>query len=339
MEYLLEGINRQNLKKKCELFIEKNKEIIEDVFLNNYPILSPINDKIIVSLDKKLKGDFIKKIVIDVSQKQIKFILLQINFMRMKFNDFVEYLIKNKETFIKADLKPFSNGIKNHKLEIGITNGNENGNFFMSENSYEYNEASKIFLHSENYDIYEKQLSFIYGKELDKSIRNFFRLKFLKFYLYKNYSLKQQANILLSGSFLLFAMGFRTSRDTDIYSLQEINGKMMSKYELWCDFNINQIKIFDSDYKDWKDIFNNPKKFIYLFGFKTNNLEIEIKKRYGRIIRLDSRKALADFLVLKYYLGEKTKIDLSQKMPVDRLIQFRYKYFNRQAIKKYFDNK
>lgn len=347
MEYLLNGL-KNKYANNCQVFIDNNKDVIEAVFMNIVPQIKPNpksnskdwkekcfshpDYKIIVSLDKKL-GKCLHKFSIDVSDKQIEYIKLQINFMRMKFNDFIEFLFDNAEIYKTSNLSPFSEGNKTHKMEIGITNDKTSGNFFQSQNFYELVEGSKIFLHKNNFDIYENQLSFIFGKELDKTIRSFFRLKFLKFYFYKYYSLNEQENILLAGSFLLFAMGFRVSRDTDIYSLEN-NGELLSKYSFKCDFNVNLIKKSDSDYKEWEEIFR--KNYYYLFGFKTNDLETELKKRYGRIKILNSRKALADYLILKYYMGGKTRLDLSEKMNVNKLIYHRYRNFDRQAIKNYF---
>lgn len=352
MEYLLEGFMNNKNKNKCFQFIQNNKNIIDDVFNNIPPKISPIkppknkdwilycyshpNLILIASLDKKL-DKCIYQYEIDISDKQLNYIQLQINFMRMKFNDFIGYLFDNAEKYKKLNMSQFSNSKKTHKLSIGLTENSKNNYFFKSENFYELIESSRIFLHKDNFDIYEKQLSFCFGNELDKSIRVFFRLKFLKFYLYQNFPFIQQEYLILSGSFLLFALGFRTSRDTDIYSLEGKNVSLLDKNKFYCDFNINWIKKEDKDYKIWEDIF--MKKYFFLFGFKTNNLDTEIKKRYARIQTMNSRKALADYLVLKYFMGDKSKVDLSEKMNVNRILYFRYKNFNRELIKNYFYKK
>lgn len=351
MEYLLEGFMNKKNKIKCEKFIQSNQQIIEDVFTNNHPIISPIKTKskdwrmycyshpntfLIVRLDKKL-DKCIYKYEIDISEKQLEYITLQINFIKMKFNDFIEYLFNNAEKYKKLNMSQFSNGNKSHKLYIGISNKPTNNYFFKSENFYELVESSKIFLHKDNFKIYENQLSFCFGNELDKSIRVFFRLKFLKFYLHKYYSLLEQEYILLAGSFLLFAMGFRPSRDSDIYSLEKGDVKLLDKNRFCCDYNVNWIAKGDGDYKVWEKIFEED--YYLLFGFKTNNLDVEIKKRYARVIGMNSRKALADYLVLKYFMGDKSKVDLSEKMNVNRILYFRYHNFNRELIKNYFTKK
>ena len=99
MEYLLEGFMNKKNKIKCEKFIQSNQQIIEDVFTNNHPIISPIKTKskdwrmycyshpdtfLIVRLDKKL-DKCIYKYEIDVSEKQLEYVTLQINFIKMKF--------------------------------------------------------------------------------------------------------------------------------------------------------------------------------------------------------------------------------------------------------------
>ena len=351
MEYLMNKLRNKN----CEIFISKNKQLIENVFTNTVPDIHPVkninffednltkwryycysnqNTHLLVSLDKKLNGNHIFKYKIKVSDKQLDYIKLQLNFIKMGFNDFINYLFDNIEKFKSANLGQFKNGIKNHWLEIGIGDGN--GNFFKSESFYELIESSKIFFTNNNWDIFEKQLSFAFGNEFDKTIRNFFKLKFLKFYLYQNYSLIDQEYILLSGSFLLFAMGFRSSRDIDIYSLEE-NGNILNKRDFSCEFNVNNIRLKDRDYNDWKKIIMNPKRYCFLFGFKTNILEIELLKRLGRITALDSHKALADFLVLKYFMGMKTKLSIEKDL--EKLLYHRYKDFDRIAIKRFFGQK
>jgi len=359
MEYLLNSVRN---KRGCENFLSQNHQLIQDVFNNNVPEIYPAiniseiinvsneytkwryycysNPKLFlsVSLDKKLKGEYLFKYEIDVSDKQLEYIELQINFFRMGFNDFKNYIIKNKEKYKSVKLVPFKNSEKNHKLEIGI--GEEsNGNFFKSTNFYELIESSKIFFNPKNWDIFEKQLSFSFGNETQKIIRNFFKLKFLKFYLYKKVSLINQEFILLSGSFLLFSMGFRSSRDIDIYSLEYDGAKTINNIPFHCDLNVNFIGKNDKDYKNWYEIIMNPKEYCFLFGFKTNLLEVELLKRLGRIGSLKSHKALADFLVLKYFMGLNTKMNLSNEKDIENLLFFRYRNFDRKAIKKFFQQK
>jgi len=45
---------------------------------------------------------------------------------------------------------------------------------------------------------------------------------------------------------------------------------------------------------------------------------------------------LADLIMVKYYLGENTNIDLNKEKELNRLLHFRYKNFEINKIKNHF---
>lgn len=372
MEYLIEGIIESSNMRKCQNFIQKNNDIIEDVMLGKNPEILPLFPKIknisdvtteienvfnllknysknkdfelllwryycmskpgvklLVTIDSKENKNrkSLFNYTVDVSEKQIEYIKLQINFMKMKFNDFMEYLFDNADKFKSVSIEPFKESEKKYKLNISIlenVKGDYGKSLFLSENFYELVEGSKIFLHLKNYDVFEKQLSLIYGVDLKDSIRTFFRLKFLKIYLLKNYSLLVQETLMLGGSYLLFAMGFRSSRDTDINSLFVEGIEKVKTGTIECRYDITVITQINDKYQQMCEQIILPENYYILFGFKVNNIHEEIDKRLKRSQVQDSGKALVDLIVLKYYL--RLKIDLGNKVDMGKLI-YRYKHF------------
>jgi hypothetical protein len=162
---------------------------------------------------------------------------------------------------------------------------------------------------------------------------------------------------IVSGSYLLFCLGMRVSKDTDIYCLEGQHNKMIDKREMKCNYDVNHIKIKDNDYIDWNYICLYPDDNYIIFGLKLNSINVEITKRYYRYYVKKSQKALTDLLLLKYYLGENigieksdnekkltklfTGINLNVQLDknIDHMLYFRYKDFNRKKIMNYYKNK
>jgi len=334
-----EKIDNDDLKYELDYFIEKGEfeTYSSELLYWRYYCSSDKDCKLLVLLDEEIKKDFLFSFSIDISEKALKYIELQINFMKMEFDEFMEYLFNNADYYSKADLTPFGEHKKIGKLNIYVLKEKKKKykkEVFFSENFYELVEGSKIFLHYPNYYVFENQLSYVYGKQFDKTIKIFYRIRFLKEYLYKTYSLLELEYFLISGSFMLFAFGFRTSRDTDIYFLQ--NKFMKEPRKMSCDYNTNIIYKKDEDYSDWNFIFLFPQDYYLLFGLKTNSIVVEVSKRNGRYNLTKSHKALADLIMVKYYLGENTNIDLNKEKELNRLLHFRYKNFEINKIKNHF---
>jgi hypothetical protein len=398
MEYLIEGV-RNIYHKDCKKFIEVNKQLMDDVIYNNYPMLKPMfelkpdtfkelikniygmdcyflnealrgneidiniqmlllryycasNDKnvsLVVLKNKTIdkSEDVYHKIDMKISKKQLEFIKLQINFMRMPFDNFCSFLYENQEKFKKADIGQFKDTPKTIKLNIYVVKNVKKvykGAVFQSEQFYELVEGAKIFLHAPNYDIFEKQLSYAYGIDYENTIRVFFRVRFLKFYLYKHYSLYDMEYYLVSGSYLLFCLGMRVSKDTDVYSLEGPDNKMLDKKKMKCNYDIKHIKnrLFinineRSDYDIWNRIILYPEDNYYVFGLKTNSINIETYKRLGRFHYQKSKKSLSDLLIIKYFLNEKLDdIDLRTVNKFENLLYYRYDKFDTKKIINYF---
>ncbi len=304
--------------------------------------------------------DVYHKIEMKISKKQLEFIELQINFMRMPFDNFCSFLYENQDKFRKADIGQFKDTPKTIKLNIYVLKNAKKvykTAVFQSNHFYELVEGAKIFLHAPNYDIFEKQLSYVYGIDYENTVRVFFRVRFLKFYLYKNYSLYDMEYYIVSGSYLLFCLGMRVSKDTDIYCLEGPNNRFIDKREMKCNYDVNYIKIKDNDYNDWNYICLYPDDNYIIFGLKLNSINVEITKRYYRYYVKKSQKALTDLLLLKYYLGENIGIEKSENEKkltklftginldvqldknIDHMLYFRYKDFNRKKIMNYYKNK
>jgi hypothetical protein len=196
---------------------------------------------------------------------------------------------------------------------------------YQSTDFYELVEGSKIFLNWNNYDFYEEQLLFCYGNDLNKSIQTFFRLKFLKFFIYKKYNLISDEFLMLGGSFYLFALGLRTSRDIDI-NVDKIyynNNKIFNKDSLGCKYDIKEINESNS-----KTL--NPNNYGIYYGFKGNLKDEEIKIRELRYDLLKSKKALGDLYILNYYF--KNKIILKSNDSIEKILFFRYKKFTKKIL-------
>jgi len=294
--------------------------------------------------------DVYHKIEMKISKKQLEFIELQINFMRMPFDNFCSFLYENQEKFKKADLHQFKDTPKTIKLNIYVIKNAKKvykGAVFQSTHFYELVEGAKIFLHAPNYDIFEKQLSYAYGIDYENTVRVFFRVRFLKFYLYKNYSLYDMEYYLVSGSYLLFCLGMRVSKDTDIYCLEGPNNRLIDKREMKCNYDVKYIKnrLFinineSSDYDLWNRIILYPEDNYYVFGLKTNSINIEVYKRLGRFHYQKSKKSLSDLLIIKYFLNEKLDdIDLRKVNKFENLLFYRYNKFDTKKIINYFIEK
>jgi hypothetical protein len=192
---------------------------------------------------------------------------------------------------------------------------------FESKDFYDLVEGSKIFLHFNNYEFYEEQLKFAYGSKMKDTIRLFFLLKFLKIYLYKNYSLLLGEFIMLGGSFYLFSLGLRESRDVDVYAIYKKDYEKLKK-EIDCRYDI-------LDASNIEKMAINPIRYGIYFGFKGNLKDYEILRRLDRYKRFSSRKALADIFILKYYFNFGKKIIIKD---MERLLFFRYKDFTKKII-------
>ncbi len=398
MEYLIEGV-RNIYQNDCKKFVKINKQLMDDVIYNNYPILKPMfnlkhdnlkelminihgmncyflnealqssnidiniqmlllryyceshnkNVSLVVMKNKTVNKseDVYHKIEMKISKKQLEFIELQINFMRMSFDNFCSFLYENQEKFKKANIGQFKDTPKIIKLNIYVIKNAKKeykSAVFQSNHFYELVEGAKIFLHAPNYDIFEKQLSYAYGIDYENTVRVFFRMRFLKFYLYKNYSLYDMEYYIVSGSYLLFCLGMRVSKDTDIYCLEGPNNRMIDKNEMKCNYDIKHIKnrLFinideSSDYDIWNRIILYPEDNYYVFGLKTNSITIEIYKRLGRFHYQKSKKSLSDLLIIKYFLNEKLNdIDLRTVDKFENLLFYRYDKFDTKKIINYF---
>ena len=265
----------------------------------------------------------------------------------MPFDNFCSFLYENQEKFRKADIGQFKDTPKTMKLNIYVVKNVKKeykGAVFQSNHFYELVEGAKIFLHAPNYDIFEKQLSYAYGIDYENTVRVFFRVRFLKFYLYKHYSLYDMEYYLVSGSYLLFCLGMRVSKDTDVYCLEGPNNKMLDKREMKCNYDIKHIKnrLFinineSSDYDIWNKIILYPEDNYYVFGLKTNSINIETYKRLGRFHYQKSKKSLSDLLIIKYFLNEKLDdIDLRTVNKFENLLYYRYDKFDTKKIINYF---
>ena len=103
--------------------------------------------------------------------------------MKNGFDEFISYIFDNVDEYKKVKVLPFDDNVQEKTISLNIylieklDKFNESI-FFISKNFYELVESSKIFLNYNNYDIFEKQFSLIYGANFVESIRTFFRLKF-----------------------------------------------------------------------------------------------------------------------------------------------------------------
>ena len=359
MEYLIEGIVNRKSIPICQKFINENKDIIEDVMLMRKPKIEPFSktsSELILKIIKKKDKNFellkwryycymnpkVKLIVVDklkkkdeknclfqfsrkISDHAMKCIDLQINFSKLLFNDFIKYLFDNSEDFKKVNLDPYKKRLLNKTITVCIMKNIEEKYNYLYESTdfYELIEGCKIFLNWNNYDFYEEQLLFCYGNDLNASIRTFFRLKFLKFFIYKKFSLLTDELLMISGSFFLFSIGLRTSRDIDIHSADYDSNKIIDKKNLYCKFDIQKISGSNPKILD-------PNNYGIYYGFKGNLKDYEIKIRESRYYFTKSKKALADLYILNYYFGN--KIIMKSNDLIEKILYFRYKNFIKKIL-------
>jgi hypothetical protein len=281
-----------------------------------------LNGKKLAKKDNKnCLYEFNKKI----SENALDGILLQIMFSKLKFNEIIEYLFQKSGEYKKTGLDPvhMQKNVKNQDLHVYVMRKIEGkyDSLYESNDFYELVEGSKIFLHLNNYEFYEEQLKFAFGNKMNDAIRIFFLLKFLKIYLYKKHSLLLGEFLILGGSFYLFSLGLRESRDIDIVMIYEKDIDQFRK-DMSCQFEVIDGKILE-------EMTSNPMYYGIYFGFKGNMKDYEIDKRIYRYKENKSRKALADIFILKYYFNIGRKIKIKD---IERLLFFRYKDFTKKII-------
>jgi hypothetical protein len=276
-------------------------------------------------LEKKDEKNCLYEFHKKITEHALDGILLQIMFSQLKFNEIIEYLFKKSEEYKKVVLDPVHTRkiVENQDLHVYVMRKIE-GKYdplYESNDFYELVEGSKIFLHLNNYEFYEEQLKFAFGSKMKDAIRIFFLLKFLKIYLYKKNSLLLGEFIMLGGSFYLFSLGLRASRDVDIVMIYKKDIDQFRK-EMSCQFEVINGSILE-------EMTLNPIKYGIYFGFKGNLKGYEMDKRIYRYKKNKSRKALADIFILKYYFNMGRKIIIKD---MERLLFFRYKDFTKKII-------
>jgi hypothetical protein len=287
------------------------------------------NVKLLVLNGKKLEKKDEKNCLYEfhkkISEHALDGILLQIMFSQSKFNEIIEYLFQKSDEYKKVDLIPVHTKkiVENQDLHVYVMQKIE-GKYdpiYESKDFYELVEGSKIFLHLNNYEFYEDQLKFAYGNKLKDTIRLFFLLKFLKMFLYKKYSLLFIEFIMLGGSFYLFSLGLRSSKDIDVFMIYKNDFDKLKK-EIYCHYDILNAAGFSK-------IAVNPMKYAIYFGFKGNLKENEISRRFERYIKNKSRNALADLLILKYYFNYGERIIVKD---MKKILFFKYKNFTNKIL-------
>ena len=308
-----------------KLRYKKFEELKEDfrLFLLKYVCFSNKNLKIIVTVDKNLRKNH-KVLEIDVNDKMLEMIQLQIHFMRDSFEDFKQYIFNNQQTFAMYNFKKFKemDDKKNKKLRVYVVSNKEaeKNAFFQSSGFFELVEGAKIFLHYTNYEFYNNWTNITLTENLDELFRIFFRIRFFKFFQYKHLTLLEQEFNLITGSFLLFSLGLRYSRDMDIYILLKKGVGYIKNYEIECNYDLHYIFEKDLDFFFWEKIILNPLENYYIYGLKTNRVDTEILKRKSRHSNFNSRKALADYIVLKYLLDEEVDKNINK----EHALRFKY---------------
>jgi hypothetical protein len=276
-------------------------------------------------LEKKDEKNCLYEFHKKISEHALDGIMLQIMFSQSKFNEIIEYLFQKSGEYKKVELIPVHKRkiIENQDIHVYVMQKIEGkySPIYESKDFYDLVEGSKIFLHLNNYEFYEEQLKFAYGNKINDTIRLFFLFKFLKMFLYKKYSLLLGEFIMLGGSFYLFSLGLRTSRDVDVYAIYKKDFENLKK-EIDCRYDIGNGSVLEK-------MTLNPIKYGIYFGFKGNLKEYEIHNRLSRYKKYKSRKALADIFVLKYYFNFGKKIVWSD---MSRLLFFRYKDFIKKII-------
>ena len=322
------------LEKEIDKYIDINDEDIKKdesytMMVWRYYCCSFPEVKLLVLDGKKLEKKDEKNCLYEFNKKiyehALDGILLQIMFSQLKFNEIIEYLFKKSEEYKKAVLDPVYTRkiVENQDIRVYVMRKIE-GKYkplYESKDFYDLVEGSKIFLHLNNYEFYEEQLKFAFANKMKDTIRLFFLLKFLKIFLYKKHSLLVGEFIMLGGSFYLFSLGLRESRDVDIYVIYKEYFEQMRK-EMSCQYDV-------LDASNIEKMALNPIRHAIYFGFKGNMIDYEILKRLDRYKRFRSRKALADIFILKYYFNFGKKIIIKD---MEKLLFFRYKNFTKKII-------
>jgi hypothetical protein len=276
-------------------------------------------------LEKKDEKNCLYEFHKKISEHALDGIMQQIMFSQLKFNEIVEYLFQKSGEYKKVEIIPVHTRkiIENQDIHVYVMRKIEGkyNPLYESKDFYDLVEGSKIFLHLNNYDFYEEQLKFAFGNKMKDTIRLFFLLKFLKIYLYKKYSLLMGEFIMLGGSFYLFSLGLRESRDIDIYMIYKKDLEKLKK-EMSCRYDIMDATILEK-------MILNPMKYGIYYGFKGNLKNYEIYRRLDRYKKYKSRKALADIFILKYYFNYGKKIIIKD---LKKLLFFRYKNFTKKII-------
>ena len=314
-----EKFKNEYIKKYSKKIINqsiKTLSIDYQMFFFKYACFCDPNIILTITLDKKIKN---KKFIfeIDINDKILLHLNLQIHFLRDTFDDFKDYVFSILEELGKHSYKRISemDSNKNRKLYIYLDYDKMEGKdiIFQSNCFYELVEGAKIFLNNNNYKFMNEWSNTIYMYNLDETYKTFFYMRFLKFYWHFNYSLYIQENNILLGSYLLFCLGLRCPRDIDIYSLLPIKS-------IPCNYDIKTVPVDDINYNFWQNIIVNPSNHNCIFGFKANILEIEIFRRKERYNTTNSRKTMTDLVVLSYLTNK--KIDTQQD--IKKMLQFRY---------------
>lgn len=304
-----------------------------ELLLWRYYCCSTPNINIIASLEK-IKVPCLYKFEVPISEKQLEYIKLQINFIRMKFSDFVEYLFDLESS---NRISQFKESNKTKILTIGISSEKIKNALFVSNNFYEVVQSSKIFLNWNNYDLFEKQISYVFSKQLDHTIKLLFNLRYLNYYFNTNFSLIDQEYFFMGGSYLLFAMGFRISRDIDIYCIE--GGDKILKYVDGCGFEVTLFQKSKENYNSWNTICLYPSNYYILFGLKANIYEIEINKRLKRYQIEGATRPLADLLALLYYFNKQSQVKIKiNKNKLDKIFNFKYRFLDPILIKKFINS-
>lgn len=276
-------------------------------------------------LEKKDEKNCLYEFHKKISEHALDGIMLQIMFSQLKFNELIEYLFNKSDEYKKVDLIPvhMREIIENQELHVYVMSKIEGkyNPLFESKDFYDLVEGSKIFLHLNNYEFYKEQLKFAYGSKLKDTIRLFFLLKFLKIYLYKKKSLLLGEFIMLGGSFYLFSLGLRSSKDIDVFIIYKNDFEKIKK-EIYCIYDIVNANLFTT-------IALNPIKYGIYYGFKGNLKENEISRRFQRYIKNKSKNALADLLILKYYFNYGEKIIIEN---MNKILYRRYKNFTKKIM-------
>ena len=308
--------------------IDKNNDYYELMFWRYYCSSFP-NVKLLVlngkKLEKKDQKNCLYKFHKKISDNALESIIMQIIFSQLKFNEIIEYLFNKSEEYKKVDLIPFylKKNVKNIEINVYVMNKieGEYSPLFESKDFYGLVEGSKIFLNFNNYNFYEEQLKFAFGNKMKDTIRLFFLIKFLKIYLYKKNSLLMGESIMLGGSFYLFSLGLRASKDIDIYLINKEYYKKLQK-EIQCHYDV-------LEQSNLEKMVLNPVRYGIYFGFKGNLTDYEILRRLDRYKKFKSKNALADIFILKYYFNFGKKIIIKD---MKKILFRRYKNFIKKII-------